>query len=75
MTDVIIVHHFEIFIIIVLGMHINFIILQVLTIMEVPLPRSHIGPCFKCKRHSLKSNIALFIYFSYSEADVTDLSA
>ena len=25
------------------------------------------------KRHSLKSNIALFIYFSYSEADVTDL--
>ena len=48
-SHVIIVHHFEIFIIIVLGMHISFIILQVLTIMGVPLPRSHIGPCFKCE--------------------------
>ena len=43
MADVIIVHQFEIFIIIVFGMHISFIILEVLTIMEVPLPRSHIG--------------------------------
>ena len=48
MTDVIIVHQFKIFIIIVFGMDISFIILQVLTIMEVPLHRSHIGPCFKC---------------------------
>ena len=38
MADVIIVHQFEILIIIVFGMHISFIILQVSTIMEVPLP-------------------------------------
>ena len=48
MADVIIIHQFEIFIIIVFGMHISFIILEVSKIMEVPLPRSHIGPCFKC---------------------------
>ncbi|KIK04797.1 hypothetical protein K443DRAFT_92437, partial [Laccaria amethystina LaAM-08-1] len=33
----------------VFGMHISFIILQVSTIMEVPLPGSQIGPCLKCK--------------------------
>ena len=48
MADVFIFHQFEILIIIYFGMHISFIILQVLTIMGVPLPRSHIGPCFKC---------------------------
>ena len=48
MADVLIVHQFEILITNVFGMHISFIILQVLTIVEVPLPESHIGPHFKC---------------------------
>ena len=47
MADVLIVHQFEFLIIIVFEMHISFIILQVSTIMEVLLSRSHIGPCFK----------------------------
>ena len=47
MADVLIVHQFEILITNVFGMHISFIILQV-SIMEVPLPKSHIGPRFKC---------------------------
>ena len=41
MADVIIVPQFEIFIIVVFGMHISFIILQVSTIMEVPLPSAN----------------------------------
>jgi hypothetical protein len=48
MTDVLIVQQFEILIINIFGMHIGFIILQVLTIMEVPLAGSQIGPCLKC---------------------------
>jgi len=48
MADVLIVHQFEILMINVFGMHISFIILQVLTIMEVPLPRQ-IGPFLKCQ--------------------------
>ena len=47
MTDVLIVHQFEILIISVFGMHIGFIILQVSTIVEVPLLRSQIRPCLK----------------------------
>jgi hypothetical protein len=53
MTDVLIVQQFEILIINIFGMHIGFIILQVLTIMEVPLAGSQIGPCLKCKLKSL----------------------
>jgi hypothetical protein len=49
MTDVLIVQQFEILIINIFGMHIGFIILQVSTIMEVPLVGSQIGPCLKCK--------------------------
>jgi hypothetical protein len=48
MADVLIVNQFEILIINVFGMHISFIILQVSTIMEVPLPKSQIRPCLKC---------------------------
>jgi len=48
MTDVLIVQQFEILIINIFGMHIGFIILQVSTIMEVPLAGSQIGPCLKC---------------------------
>ena len=48
MTDVLIVQQFEILIINIFGMHIHFIILQVSTIMEVPLAGSQIGPCLKC---------------------------
>ena len=47
MGDVLIVHLFQVLMISVCGMHISFIIQQVLTIMEVPLPRSHIGPYLK----------------------------
>ncbi|KIK03450.1 hypothetical protein K443DRAFT_653776 [Laccaria amethystina LaAM-08-1] len=49
MADVLIVHQFEILIINVFGMHISFIILQVSTIMGVPLPWSQIGPWLKCE--------------------------
>ncbi|KIJ96582.1 hypothetical protein K443DRAFT_634542, partial [Laccaria amethystina LaAM-08-1] len=49
MANVLIVHQFEILIINVFGMHISFIILQVSTIMEVPLPGSQFGPCIKCE--------------------------
>jgi hypothetical protein len=48
MTDVLIVQQFEILIINIFGMHIGFIVLQVSTIMEVPLAGSQIGPCLKC---------------------------
>ena len=48
MVDALIVLHFEIFIINVCEMQIGSIILQVLKIMEVPLPQSQIGPCLKC---------------------------
>ena len=44
-----IVLHFEILIINLFGMHTSLIILQVLTIMEVPLPRLQIGPYLKFK--------------------------
>ena len=44
----IIICQFEILLINVFGMHISSIILQVSTIMQVPLPRSQIGPCLKC---------------------------
>ena len=53
MTDVLIVQQFEILIINIIGMHIGFIILQVSTIMEVPLAGSQIGPCLKCSLQSL----------------------
>ena len=49
MTDILIVHQFENMIINVFGMHFDFIILHVSTIMEVPLLRLQIGPCLKCK--------------------------
>ncbi|KIJ99485.1 hypothetical protein K443DRAFT_624143, partial [Laccaria amethystina LaAM-08-1] len=55
--DFLIVHQFEILIINVFGMHISFIILQVLTIMEVPLPRLQIGPCLKCKEFMWENSI------------------
>jgi hypothetical protein len=48
MTDVLIVQQVENLIINVFGMHIGFIILQVATIMEVPLAGSQFGPCLKC---------------------------
>ncbi|KIJ99964.1 hypothetical protein K443DRAFT_101290, partial [Laccaria amethystina LaAM-08-1] len=46
--DVLIILHFVTVKIDVFGMHICFIILQVATIMEVPLSRLLIGPCLKC---------------------------
>ena len=48
MSDILIVHQFENMIINVFGMHFDFIILHVSTIMEVPLLRLQIGPCLKC---------------------------
>ena len=47
MSDILIVHQFENMIINVFGMHFDFIILYVSTIMEVPLLRLQIGPCLK----------------------------
>ena len=47
MSDIIIVHQFENMIINVFGMHFDFIILHVSTIMEVPLLGLQIGPCLK----------------------------
>ena len=47
MSDILIVHQFEKMIINVFGMHFDFIILHVSTIMEVPLLRLQIGPCLK----------------------------
>ena len=47
MSDILIVHQFENMIINVFGMHFDFIILQVSTIMEVPLLGLQIGPCLK----------------------------
>ena len=49
MSDILIVHQFENMIINVFGMHFDFIILHVSTIMEVPLLGLQIGPCLKCK--------------------------
>ena len=46
---VLIVLQFEILKINLFGMHTNLIILQVLTIMEVPLPRLQLGPRVKFK--------------------------
>ena len=48
MSDILIVHPFENMIINVFGMHFDFIILHVSTIMEVPLLRLQIEPCHKC---------------------------
>ena len=48
MSDILIVHPFENMIINVFGMHFDFIILHVSTIMEVPLLGLQIGPCLKC---------------------------
>ena len=48
MSDILIVHQFENMIINVFGMHFDFIILLVSTIMEVPLLGVQIGPCLKC---------------------------
>ncbi|EDR03316.1 uncharacterized protein LACBIDRAFT_307409 [Laccaria bicolor S238N-H82] len=45
--DVLIVQQFKFLLINVFGIHNSFIILGVSTIMEVPLPRSNIGPCLK----------------------------
>ena len=50
MSDILIVHRFENMIIDVFGMHFDFIILHVSTIMEVPLLRLQIGPCLKWNR-------------------------
>ena len=47
MSDILIVHQFENMISNVFGMHFDFIILHVSTIMEVPLLRLQIGPCLK----------------------------
>ena len=47
MSDILIVHQFENMISNVFGMHLDFIILHVSTIMEVPLLRLQIGPCLK----------------------------
>ena len=47
MSDILIVHQFENMIITVFGMHFDFIILHVFTIMEVPLLRLQIEPCLK----------------------------
>ncbi|KIJ99346.1 hypothetical protein K443DRAFT_102281, partial [Laccaria amethystina LaAM-08-1] len=47
--DALIVLHCIILRIDVFRVHIGFIILQVSTIMEVPLSRSQIGPCLKCE--------------------------
>ena len=47
MSDILIVHPFENMIINVFGMHFDFIILRVSTIMEVPLLGLQIGPCLK----------------------------
>ena len=49
MSDILIVHPFENMIINVFGMHFDFIILHVSTIMEVPLLGLEIGPCLKCR--------------------------
>ena len=48
MRDILIVDQFENMIINVFGMHSDFIILYVSTMMEVPLLRLQIGPCLKC---------------------------
>ena len=48
MSDILVVHQFENMIINVFGMHFDFIILHVSTIMEVPLLGLQIGPCLKC---------------------------
>ena len=48
MSDILIVHEFENMTINVFGMHFDFIILHVSTIMEVPLLGLQIGPCLKC---------------------------
>ena len=48
MSDILIVHQFENMIINVFGMHFDFIILHVSTIMEVPFLGLQIGPCLKC---------------------------
>jgi hypothetical protein len=66
MTDVLIVQQFEILIINIFGMHIGFIILQVLTIMEVPLAGSQIGPCLKCWFYIRVSSISLATLFKNS---------
>jgi hypothetical protein len=60
MTDVLIVQQFEILIINIFGMHIGFIILQVLTIMEVPLAGSQIGPCLKCGWKVMKMGYGVY---------------
>ena len=58
MSDIIIVHQFENMIINVFGMHFDFIILHVSTIMEVPLLRLQISPCLKCS-HSCKITLGV----------------
>ena len=52
--DILIVHQFENMIINVFGMHFDFGILHVSTIVEVPLLRLQIGPCLKCDMLLLK---------------------
>ena len=47
MSDMLIVHQFENMMINVFGMHFDFIILHVSTIMEVPLLGLQFGPCLK----------------------------
>ena len=55
MSDILIVHQFENMIINVFGMHFDFIILHVSTIMEVPLLGVQIGPCLKCQEMLLSA--------------------
>ena len=54
MSDILIVHQFENMIINVFGMHFDFGILHVSTIVELPLLRLQIGPCLKCDMLLLK---------------------
>ena len=69
MSDILIVHQFENMIINVFGMHFDFIILHVSTIMEVPLLGVQIGPCLKwddaeCK-HARRFFVAKFMYTTW----------
>ena len=57
MSDILIVHQFENMIINVFGMHFDFIILHVSTIMEVPLLGLQIGPCLKCDETRLNVGV------------------
>ena len=62
MSDILIDHQLENMIINVFGMHFDFIILYVSTIMEVPLLELQIGPCLKCNNDLSKSLVCLSTY-------------